>query len=143
MKLSITFSITIIIVIVLCLTIVIAKNVIDDKIFRNDEKQVNKDDLEDIGTNLGSVAVKQPELFKKWLHQYGAEKIILGADVKDQRISVSGWKEESKQEYESLLVFCKLLEERAEPLKGRADRLFRLGQEVELFIALIKGKGKN
>lgn len=47
---------------------------------------------------LGSIAVKQPELFKKWLHQYGAEKIILGADVKDQRISVSGWKEESKQE---------------------------------------------
>ena len=47
---------------------------------------------------LGSVAVKQPELFKKWLHQYGAEKIILGADVKDNRISVNGWKEESQQE---------------------------------------------
>ena len=47
---------------------------------------------------LGSVAVKQPELFKKWLMQYGAEKIILGADVKDNRISVSGWKEESQQE---------------------------------------------
>ena len=47
---------------------------------------------------LGSVAVKQPELFKKWLYQYGAEKIILGADVKKNRISVSGWKEESQQE---------------------------------------------
>lgn len=47
---------------------------------------------------LGSVAVKQPDLFKKWLLQYGAEKIILGADVKDNRISISGWKEESQQE---------------------------------------------
>ena len=47
---------------------------------------------------LGSVAVKKPELFKKWLHQFGPEKIILGADVKDNRISVNGWKEESQQE---------------------------------------------
>ena len=47
---------------------------------------------------LGSVAVKQPDLFKKWLLQYGAEKIILGADVKDNRISVSGWKEDSQLE---------------------------------------------
>ena len=47
---------------------------------------------------LGSVAVKQPELFKRWLAQYGAEKIILGADVKDKRIAVSGWLEEGPQE---------------------------------------------
>ena len=47
---------------------------------------------------LGSVAVKQPDLFKKWLHQYGAEKIILGADAKDNHIAVNGWKEESTQE---------------------------------------------
>ena len=47
---------------------------------------------------LGSVAVKNPDLFKSWLHKYGAERIILGADVKDNRISVNGWKEESQQE---------------------------------------------
>lgn len=47
---------------------------------------------------LGSVAVKAPDLFKKWLQQYGNEKIILGADVKDNRISVGGWKEEGPQE---------------------------------------------
>ena len=47
---------------------------------------------------LGSIAVKNPELFKKWLHQYGAEKIILGADAKDNHIAVNGWKEESTQE---------------------------------------------
>lgn len=47
---------------------------------------------------LGSVAVKNPDLFKSWLHKYGAKKMILGADVKDNRISVNGWKEESQQE---------------------------------------------
>ena len=47
---------------------------------------------------LGSVAAKQPALFKKWLHQYGPKKIILGADVKENRISINGWKEESQQE---------------------------------------------
>ena len=47
---------------------------------------------------LGSVAVKNPDLFKKWLHQYGAEKIILGADAKDKRIAVSGWMEDSSVE---------------------------------------------
>ena len=47
---------------------------------------------------LGSIAVKNPDLFKSWLHKYGAEKIILGADVKENRISVNGWKEESQQE---------------------------------------------
>ena len=47
---------------------------------------------------LGSIAVKNPDLFKSWLHKFGAEKIILGADVKDNRISVTGWKEESQQE---------------------------------------------
>lgn len=47
---------------------------------------------------LGSVAVRQPELFVKWLGQYGTEKIILGADVKNGKIAVNGWKEESVQE---------------------------------------------
>ena len=47
---------------------------------------------------LGSVAVKNPDLFKKWLIQYGAEKIILGADAKNKRIAVSGWMEDSSQE---------------------------------------------
>ena len=41
---------------------------------------------------IGSVAVKQPELFLKWLKQYGAEKLILGADVRNGKISINGWK---------------------------------------------------
>lgn len=39
----------------------------------------------------GSISVKQPELFLKWLNQYGCEKMILGADVKDKKIAVNGW----------------------------------------------------
>nr|WP_320059227.1 1-(5-phosphoribosyl)-5-[(5-phosphoribosylamino)methylideneamino]imidazole-4-carboxamide isomerase [uncultured Bacteroides sp.] len=46
----------------------------------------------------GSIAVKNPELFCKWLDQYGSEKIILGADVKDRMIAVNGWKDESTKE---------------------------------------------
>ena len=44
----------------------------------------------------GSIAVKNPELFDTWLKKYGTEKIILGADVKDKKIAVSGWQEKSE-----------------------------------------------
>lgn len=47
---------------------------------------------------LGSIAVTNPNLFCKWLSQYGSDKIILGADVKDNKIAIHGWKEESPQE---------------------------------------------
>lgn len=43
----------------------------------------------------GSIAVKDPALFRQWIKQYGADKIILGADVKDEKIAVSGWLETS------------------------------------------------
>lgn len=41
----------------------------------------------------GSIAIRQPELFESWLKQFGSEKIILGADAKNERIAVSGWQE--------------------------------------------------
>lgn len=41
----------------------------------------------------GSIAVKQPETFNSWITQFGGEKIILGADVKDEKIAVGGWLE--------------------------------------------------
>ncbi len=46
----------------------------------------------------GSIAVKDPEVFKSWLKTYGAEKIILGADVQDEKIAISGWLESSEEE---------------------------------------------
>ena len=45
---------------------------------------------------LGSIAVKNPELFLETLEKYGKEKIILGADARKEKIAVSGWLEESK-----------------------------------------------
>lgn len=41
----------------------------------------------------GSIAVKNSELFGRWIEKYGASKIILGADCRDHNISVSGWEE--------------------------------------------------
>lgn len=44
---------------------------------------------------VGSVAISAPDLFDGWLDKYGAEKIILGADVRNGKISINGWKENS------------------------------------------------
>lgn len=52
---------------------------------------------------LGSIAVKEPERMWGWCEKYGAEKIILGADVKDKMIAVNGWLETSKQDLFSFL----------------------------------------
>ena len=41
----------------------------------------------------GSIAVKNPVVFSSWISKFGAEKIILGADVKNEKIAVSGWVE--------------------------------------------------
>ena len=43
---------------------------------------------------IGSLAVKHPDTFLRWLEQYGSDHIILGADVKDGQISINGWQEE-------------------------------------------------
>lgn len=42
---------------------------------------------------IGSIAVTHQTLFMSWLAEYGPEKIILGADVRDNYIAVSGWLE--------------------------------------------------
>lgn len=42
---------------------------------------------------IGSIAVSNRDLFFKWLNENGADKIILGADVNERKIAVSGWKE--------------------------------------------------
>jgi phosphoribosylformimino-5-aminoimidazole carboxamide ribotide isomerase len=42
---------------------------------------------------VGSIAVKDETTFTGWLESFGAEKFILGADVKDEKIAVGGWLE--------------------------------------------------
>ena len=43
----------------------------------------------------GSIAVKNPEEFSSWIDKYGPDRIILGSDVKEGKIAVSGWTETS------------------------------------------------
>ncbi len=45
----------------------------------------------------GSIAVKNPDTFKSWLQKFGSEKIILGADAKDEKVAISGWTEDSNE----------------------------------------------
>ena len=52
----------------------------------------------------GSIAVKDEDTFLRWLATYGSERIILGADAKNERIAISGWQEESEIE---LIPFIK------------------------------------
>ena len=47
---------------------------------------------------IGSIAVTDPERSMEWLHKYGPEHIVLGADVRNGRISINGWKEDSQEE---------------------------------------------
>ena len=57
------------------------------------------DDLRDVFNagasmaSIGSVAVKKPDVFAAWIKKYGATKVILGADVRDEKIAVAGWLE--------------------------------------------------
>ncbi len=51
---------------------------------------------------IGSIAVTQPDLFLSWIEEYGADRLILGADVRNGKISINGWKEDS---VEDLLPF--------------------------------------
>ena len=44
---------------------------------------------------IGSLATRQPELFAGWLDEFGSEMMVLGADVKDGKVAVSGWLESS------------------------------------------------
>ena len=53
---------------------------------------------------IGSIAVTQPDLFMKWVKEYGADRLILGADVRNGKISINGWKEDSQ---EDLLPFLR------------------------------------
>lgn len=53
---------------------------------------------------VGSIAVTHPELFLAWLTKYGPDRLILGADVRQGKISINGWLEDSTVD---LLPFLK------------------------------------
>lgn len=50
-------------------------------------------DLDINQINIGSLAVKDPQKFIEWMKKYHAENFILSADVRDEKIMISGWQE--------------------------------------------------
>ncbi len=44
---------------------------------------------------IGSAAVKNPTMMEQWLQEFGGDKIILGADIRNGKVSVNGWLEDS------------------------------------------------
>ena len=52
---------------------------------------------------IGSVAVTKPDLFARWLDEYGGNRLILGADVHDGRVAINGWLQKSRQTIDALI----------------------------------------
>ena len=52
----------------------------------------------------GSIAVKNRPLVLEWLAEYGAERIILGADTLDGFISIDAWQEKSSVSFDQYLA---------------------------------------
>ncbi|MCL4116867.1 UNVERIFIED_CONTAM: hypothetical protein GTU68_041360 [Idotea baltica] len=50
---------------------------------------------------VGSIAAENPGLFHSWLETFGADKLILGADLKDGKVATRGWKEVSQLDWDS------------------------------------------
>lgn len=94
---------------------------------------------------VGSVAVKQPELFLSWVEKFGAERILLGADSRSGRVAINGWQTDTTT---PVLAFLRNFAERGVTnafvtdiasdgaMKGPAFKLYRqiraAIQEIEL-----------
>jgi phosphoribosylformimino-5-aminoimidazole carboxamide ribotide isomerase len=46
--------------------------------------------------SVGSIAVKEPDQFNRWIQEYGPEKFFLGADVREGKIAINGWMEQTE-----------------------------------------------
>ncbi len=52
---------------------------------------------------IGSAAARKPQLFAQWLEEFGGSRLILGADIKNGKVSVNGWQEEIPMEIDDLI----------------------------------------
>ena len=89
--------------------------------------------------SIGSIAVKSPEIFDHWIKKHGADRFFLGADVRDRKIAISGWQEQTEIDVVEFIreqmkkrvshVFCTDISKDG-LLKGPAMNLYRhiLGQ---------------
>ena len=88
--------------------------------------------------NLGSVAVKNPEMMKKCLEKYGGEKIILSADVNGESIMIRGWQDNSGVNIYSLIEsFVPYGLKRACVTSISRDGMLT-GPDFELYLGLMK-----
>lgn len=53
---------------------------------------------------VGSIAARQPDVMARWIREYGPGRMILGADVRNGRVAVSGWQEEMQLTIEDLML---------------------------------------
>lgn len=98
----------------------------------------------------GSIAVKHPDIFTGWIKKFGCEKIILGADVKERKIAISGWKEETDKELIPFIrdyydkgitkVICTDIQ-RDGMLQGPATELYREIADAIPFLHIIASGG--
>ncbi len=71
----------------------------------------SESDLESVFSNgaqmvtIGSLAVTSPSILSSWISEYGADKFIIGADLKNGKLSINGWQEESDSDLTSFLDY--------------------------------------
>lgn len=51
---------------------------------------------------VGSLAAREPQTFAGWLQRWGGERLVLGADVREGKVSVAGWLEDLDLSIEQL-----------------------------------------
>lgn len=59
--------------------------------------------------NIGSLAVRRPEMFLSWVEKFGGDKILLGADTKNGKVAIDGWHTETEEEIVEYL--CKFVQQ--------------------------------
>jgi len=55
---------------------------------------------------IGSIAVKESNVFFNWLKEFGHDRIILGADCMDRKIVTSGWQESNDIDVLNFISDC-------------------------------------
>ena len=93
----------------------------------------------------GSIAITNPELYLEWLQKYGADHLILGADVRNGKVSINGWLEDSDVELADFLTrYMNLGVDRVEAGEGFVEdeelRLMEYGGDELYFLGHALGE---
>jgi phosphoribosylformimino-5-aminoimidazole carboxamide ribotide isomerase len=101
---------------------------------------------------LGSAAVRNPDLVREAVDRHGAEAVVVGIDVRNGKVALHGWKEDSSQNYLDLAREMQYLGIRRVivteitadgMLTGpRLDPMIQIAKETDLFVIVSGGVGK-